>query len=416
MKKESVFFTITLSFIISLLLVVVSFSVIVINKQVNDEDTLKKKYFPIVNKFLSQYKTAGTNPMFLDEFEEMSIKIVNDRKIRSALLYNPKTKVLIQRELKTYLIRVISLNKTNYIFIKNKNSKSSVDAFILIDNNSQESKSVILYVLIFGIVLIMLILSYLTTLRKLYPLKTLREKIPHLANENFDFECCDTTKRDEVSLLALEFKETALKLGELKESRNIFLSDLMREVNAAVIEGKELIKSSNTEENVKKVNEVFNKLDILIDDFSSMKEMIISNKKDIEINHFYLEEIIDKALFKLGIEKSSIEDNSQNIKLLVNDTLFSVAIKNLIDNAIKYSPNHKAVIYTQDENIMIQNIGDELPYELNTYFTPYLKEEDKINENFGLGLYIVHNILKSNDYRLDYEYQDGSNIFKCLKN
>ena len=414
MKRESIIFNVTLSFVISLLLAVSSFSLLIYTKQNSDEEKLKNKYFPIVRKFIKEYK-------FSDDFKTANIEIVKDRKVISTLIYNPKTDILLQKELKNYILRIINLNETNYIYIKKKSSitqgltASVLDVFVLKDSNIQKSSGLFLYFLTFGILLTILILSYLAMIRKLYPLKILREKIPHLANENFDFECCDTSKKDEVSLLGLEFKDTAAKLGKLKESRNIFLADLMNEFNTSIIEGKALIKLNNTEENAKKIEEVFNKLDILIDDFSSMKEMIISNRKDIEINHFYLEELIEKALFKLNMKKDDIQDKTQNLKLLVNDDLFSVAIKNLIENAIKYSSDKKVMISTNEDDIVFENVGDKLPYELETYFLPYLKEEDRVNDNFGLGLYIVHNILESNSYRLAYEYVDGINRFICVK-
>ena len=416
MKKESIFFTITISFILSILLVIASFSIVVLNKDKSDQDILKKKYYPIVNRFLEEYKAVNTDTSFIDNFKAMKIEVITNRKIKSALLYNPKTNILIQRELKNYLIRVLELNKTNYIFIKKKKEASSVDGFVLKDHNTISSESLIMYFLIFGIILIIFILSYLTTLRKLYPLKILTNKIPHLSNENFDFQCCDTIKTDEVSLLALEFKDAAFKLGELKETRNVFLADMMNELNHSIVEGKKLVELNNTEENSLKLKSVFDKLDILIDDFASMKEMIISNRKDIVKNDLYLEEIIEKALFKLDIEKDKIEDKTQNLKLLVNDKLFSVAIKNLIDNAIKYSSDGNVKVITNEDDIIIENVGTKLPFELNTYFIPYLKEEEKINEHFGLGLYIVHNILKLHDYTLEYEYSNGINKFICAKN
>ena len=416
MKNESIFFSVTISFVISLLLLIASFTMIVQNKQSLDEEVLKKKYFPIIRKFLQEAKSQETNPTFAQTFKAMNFEVVKDRKIRSALLYNPKTEVLLQRELKSYLIRILNIDKINYIFIKNKKSPSSIDAFVLKDYNTEEQKSYLTYFLVFGIILALLIISYLTTLRKIYPLKILRQKIPHLAQENFDFECCDTTKKDEVSLLALEFKSAASKLGELKETRSIFLADLLSEINVAVVEGKELSKLNNSDENAAKMQKVFAQLDILIDDFASMKEMLLSNRKDIEINHFYLEEIIDKSLLRLDIDKSSIDIQTQNIKLLVSDILFSVAFRNLIDNAIKYSSDSKVLITTFEDDIIFENRGEKLPFELNTYFTPYLKEEDRINEHFGLGLYIVHNILKANGYTLEYEYCEGINKFKCAKN
>ncbi|MDY0052816.1 MAG: ATP-binding protein, partial [Aliarcobacter sp.] len=90
-------------------------------------------------------------------------------------------------------------------------------------------------------------------------------------------------------------------------------------------------------------------------------------------------------------------------------------IKNLIDNAVKYSPNKEVIIKNENENIIFENQGDILENPLESYFEPFSSNEDKSKDSFGLGLYIVHNILKANAYTLEYEHMDGINRFICKK-
>ena len=115
------------------------------------------------------------------------------------------------------------------------------------------------------------------------------------------------------------------------------------------------------------------------------------------------------------VEEEDVNSEYENKKLEVNFKLFSIAVKNLIDNAIKYSPEKKVTIKTEDENIIFENKGEGLKYSLNEYFEPFFSNEDKSKDSFGLGLYIVHNILKANSYSLEYEYIDGINRFICKK-
>ena len=62
------------------------------------------------------------------------------------------------------------------------------------------------------------------------------------------------------------------------------------------------------------------------------------------------------------------------------------------------------------ESIVLNN---EFPLE--NYFEPFFSNEDKSKDSFGLGLYIIHNILKANAYTLEYEHIDGINRFICKK-
>ena len=142
---------------------------------------------------------------------------------------------------------------------------------------------------------------------------------------------------------------------------------------------------------------------------------MISSTKNIEKKNYFLDDVIDNAKDILMIENEFVENKFDNKKLNINFKLFSIAVKNLIDNAIKYSPNKKVTILTQDEDIIFENEGEKLKYELEEYFEPFFSNEDKQKDSFGLGLYIVHNILKANDYTLEYEYKDGKNKFICKK-
>ena len=115
------------------------------------------------------------------------------------------------------------------------------------------------------------------------------------------------------------------------------------------------------------------------------------------------------------VEDEHVISKYENKKLEINFKLFSIAVKNLIDNAIKYSPSKEVIIKTQDENIIFENSGNELKFPLENYFEPFFSNEDKQKDSFGLGLYIIHNILKANNYTLEYEYLNGINRFICKK-
>ena len=69
------------------------------------------------------------------------------------------------------------------------------------------------------------------------------------------------------------------------------------------------------------------------------------------------------------------------------------------------------VIKSKDEDIIFENSGDSLKYPLENYFEPFFSNEDKQKDSFGLGLYIIHNILKANNYTLEYEYLNGYHYF-----
>ncbi len=212
----------------------------------------------------------------------------------------------------------------------------------------------------------------------------------------------------------MEFKKSALKLKSLKEARNIFIRNIMHELKTPITKGRFLTQLELNEQNNEKLKSVFNRLELLINEFASIEELISSNK-NIEKKFYYLDDIIDNAKDILMVDDESVILDYENKKLEINFKLFSIAVKNLIDNAIKYSPSKEVVIKSKDEDIIFENSGKELKYPLENYFEPFFSNEDKQKDSFGLGLYIIHNILKANAYTLVYEYENGINRFICKK-
>ena len=411
MNRQSIFFTISVSFILSLLLMVASFLVLITHDYKVKEEQLFDKYVPILKMVSRQQRNIGLTSEFLKGLEDINYEVVLNTGKVNAITYNPQTKVLVEKvhPRDKDIFRVLNLNDTNYIYMKKRGK-----TLLIKDNNTTNSMSHLYIILVFAILLITIILVYLITLRKLIPLKILKDKVKTLGDENFDFECCDSDRKDEVSQLAMEFKKAATKLKSLKEARNVFIRNIMHELKTPITKGKILTSLDQNEENNEKLKSVFVRLESLISEFATIEELI-SSTKNIDKKFYFLDDIVDNAKDILMVEEEDVNSEYENKKLEVNFKLFSIAVKNLIDNAIKYSPEKKVTIKTEDENIIFENKGEGLKYSLNEYFEPFFSNEDKSKDSFGLGLYIVHNILKANSYSLEYEYIDGINRFICKK-
>lgn len=411
MNRQSIFFTITVSFIITVLLVFVSFVTLMTYDYKMKEKRLYDRYTPIVKKVMRKHHRGGLNLEFAKRLEELNYTMFVSKGEINAITYNPNTKVLLERKFSRSdsVFRVLHLKNSNYIYMKKRGST------LLIKDNSQPAENFTLYiVLVFAVIIITIILMYLVTLRKLMPLKILKDKVKTLGDENFDFECCNTDRKDEVSQLALEFKNTAQKLKDVKEARNVFIRNIMHELKTPITKGKFLAELEKSEENDEKLKEVFIRLEALINEFASIEELI-SSTKNIDRKFYFLDDIVDNAKDILMLEEDEVISSYENKKLEINFKLFSIAVKNLIDNAIKYSPDKKVTIKSEGENIIFENKGEKLKYDLDKYYVPFFANEEKMQDSFGLGLYIIHNILKANKYSLEYEHKDGINIFKCKK-
>lgn len=119
---------------------------------------------------------------------------------------------------------------------------------------------------------------YINTLKKLLPLKELKDKVINFGDEKFDFELSNSSSKDEVTLLANEFKKSAQKLKNIKESRNIFIRNIMHELKTPITKGKFLLQLEKSDENIEKLKMVFNRLESLINEFATIEELISQNR------------------------------------------------------------------------------------------------------------------------------------------
>lgn len=411
MNRSSIFFTITVSFIISIILVIVSFFLLMTHNYKTQEKELLDRYIPIVKRVMDRHHKGGLDINFVRGLNEYNYELFTDKGKINAITYNPKTKVLVQKESKRRdsIFRVLKLNDFNYIYMKKRG-----ETILVKDNTASSHDSNIYIILVFAVVIITIILMYLITLRKLMPLKILKDKVKTLGDENFDFECCNLDGKDEVSLLAVEFKNAAKKLKDVKEARNVFIRNIMHELKTPITKGKFLVELEKNAQNDEKLKEVFIRLEGLINEFASIEELI-SSTKNVEKKIYFIDDVVDNAKDILMVEDNCVVKKYENKKIEVNFKLFSIAVKNLIDNALKYSSNSKVFIKSDGDNLIFENEGKALEFDLEKYFEPFFSSEVNNKDSFGLGLYIIFNILKANNYTLDYEYENGINRFICKK-
>jgi two-component system OmpR family sensor kinase len=129
------------------------------------------------------------------------------------------------------------------------------------------------------------------------------------------------------------------------------------------------------------------------------------------MKEYRLVDIIDGALDMAMVERSSVSiDILSSVKLHVNYRLYTTAIKNMIDNGIKYSPDGHVTIVVRNDELCFESRGECISHPLQYYIEPFTKENPSKN-SFGLGLYLVDSILKAHGQVLAHEYDNGMNRF-----
>ena len=405
MNKNSIIFSTTLNFLITSLLLIVSFIFLLSHENFKKNEQIFEKYKPIIKM------VSGKKFYFDKDFHknllDMNYELFESKEEIKNILSNNKKIIFARSNKHNETFKIFEIDGKIYLFFE------KFDTQILIkDLDSQNLTNSFYTIFVFVSLLIVITILYINTLKKLLPLKELKDKVINFGDEKFDFELSNSSSKDEVTLLANEFKKSAQKLKNIKESRNIFIRNIMHELKTPITKGKFLLQLEKSDENIEKLKMVFNRLESLINEFATIEELISQNRV-LEKKSYFLEDLLDNAKDILMIDDNCVKNSYENIKLNVNFKLFSIAIKNLIDNAIKYSNDKKVEVLTQNEDILFVNSGKKLEGDFEKYLEPFYSKSS--NESFGLGLYIVFNILKANGYNLLYKYEDGKNIFTIKK-
>ena len=405
MNKNSIIFSTTLNFLITSLLLIVSFIFLLSHENFKKNEQIFERYKPIIKM------VSGKKFYFDKDFHknllDMNYELFESKEEIKNILSNNKKIIFARSNKHNETFKIFEIDGKIYLFFE------KFDTQILIkDLDSQNLTNSFYTIFVFVSLLIVITILYINTLKKLLPLKELKDKVINFGDEKFDFELSNSSSKDEVTLLANEFKKSAIKLKNIKESRNIFIRNIMHELKTPITKGKFLLQLEKSDENIEKLKMVFNRLESLINEFATIEELISQNRV-LEKKSYFLEDLLDNAKDILMIDDNCVKNSYENIKLNVNFKLFSIAIKNLIDNAIKYSNDKKVEVLTQNEDILFVNSGKKLEGDFEKYLEPFYSKSS--NESFGLGLYIVFNILKANGYNLLYKYEDGKNIFIIKK-
>jgi len=210
-------------------------------------------------------------------------------------------------------------------------------------------------------------------------------------------------------LILKNIKNTNLLLN----SRQLFLRTVMHELKTPIAKGRIVSELLDNKKQKKRMITIFEKLEFLINDFAKVEE-IVSKQYHLNKSNYSIDTILKYSIDMLMLD--SVKDNitlecDSSEKISVDLELFSMAIKNLLDNALKYSSNKKVQVEYKDNQLKIISNGDKLTKPLSDYYKPFHNDTKSKNHGMGLGLYIVHSILTMHNKKLIYNYQQNKNIF-----
>jgi two-component system, OmpR family, sensor kinase len=253
-----------------------------------------------------------------------------------------------------------------------------------------------------------LVNMYLLLWRNLKPLKHLYEQIQRYG-EGEDIIDTHSTGKDEIALISNAFHNALQKQSKLKKSRELFLRNIMHELKTPITKGKLIVELEEPSPNRNLLAKLFLRLEHLIRQMADIEKMHAfaltkaPQRLDIMIHH---------TMDNLMIENDIIQMSGCEQTIMVDEALFTSALQNLIDNAVRHASSYPINIHCDNEKICILNSGEPLKRPVEEALQAFVTERG--DGGLGLGLYIAQSVCDLHRFNLEYTYTEGVHHF-CIR-
>lgn len=373
-------------------------------------DKIRSNQLNAINWLISLYNKATLPDNWDEYFKNFDLAYIRDKElIKNILSEGVSTN---SNDTPLGLVEMIEYSGEPYLKLRNQG------VIILLESTLNSNKDAIFFGYLLTIVL--LVGFYISIYGSLAPLRKLKADIKRFANGELDALCQINIPKseDEILQISYEFNKAACKIKDLLVSRQLFLRTIMHELKTPIGKGRIMAEMIENESHKTRLISVFERLNMLLNEFSKIEQLISKNYAlNYEEYHFslVLEQVND--LLMLDNFEKFIEVKSEGDPLLrIDFQLFSLAIKNLLDNALKYSSDKKATLEIFEDMLCVKNKGNPLTHPIEHYLQAFIREKGQNIAGMGLGLYIIDTICAMHKFSLKYKYIDGEHCFYVIFN
>lgn len=266
------------------------------------------------------------------------------------------------------------------------------------------------------LLLITFSLSFIISSKLINEIKTMLKKLNNgviqLLNNDERTIKINMEEGNELSEITNSLNKYLEQKEEIIKSREELLRNISHELKTPITKGKfllEKIKVKQETSTLDNINQVFYDIEQLT---SKLLERERLNSTTLQKTNFKASTLILEALSKLSIDdesKVSIEIND-DFQINADFYYLTIVVKNLIDNAMKYSDSYPIKIISSKNTLEIENKAKKLSNSLTYYIQPFTRETNQ-QQGHGLGLNIVNKILQMHGFILNYNYKTSYNNF-----
>ena len=330
-----------------------------------------KRFQLISISFLSNLQSSPNSSKLQELYEDLRVLPLSEkskRKVKKKIEEGGKT--IFTGGSSVGQVRVFEIDEKHYIYIQRMGYN------LMLKDNRAENYNFEYAVGIGAFLIGLLLLLYLAVLKKLSPLKKLHKQIQRFAQG--DIKTRITYQYDdEIGKIAKSFDDAIVHIGELSQSKNLFMRNMMHELKTPITKGRIVVEMLEDEDTKKVLVRAFERMNELISELAEL-ERVTTHSFEPNFEYVMLDEVIQESQELLMVEKNLVKIDVENTALTTDIRLMALAIKNLLDNGIKYGKNKQVLLRTVGKSIEIVSEGEELKHALSYYTEPFHKKKKEV--------------------------------------
>ncbi|EAI4414828.1 histidine kinase dimerization/phospho-acceptor domain-containing protein [Campylobacter fetus] len=374
---------------------------------INDEKTIllyKERYKKNANDILSFLMLDDTKSL-LERLKIMGFSIVDKPKDIS------KYKNIYEQNINLGEMKIYKKGGILYLALEYMGNEIFICDETQISQNREKN---ILNFMIYADIFLLFVI-FAVFIKILIPIKNLAKGIEKFGMGDFSYRLKEGKNGDEIALVISKFNEMANSLEMVNRARMQFLTDISHELRTPISKSKIALSFLEDGKYKNILKNSVTAMDKLTDELLHI-ERLNSNNVQFEIKEWSIESILLESLSKMIILDEILDVEMKSIFNINADLNYiSIAIKNLIDNAIKYNDYQKdsrIYIKSTPNKLCIISSGEKLDKPLEFYTSVFTRDENA-RSGYGYGLNLVKRVLDKHGFELAYEHINDKNIF-CI--
>ena len=291
------------------------------------------------------------------------------------------------------------------------------------------------YLLLGALVLMVLVVMVIISKVFTEPVKNLIDVIRKMSEGHFEQRAkVRGLVHNEIVDLAISCNQMADQLEKVESSRQQFVSNVSHELKTPLSSVKVLSESILLQEDVPKemyvefLHDITSEIDRMTEIINDLLTLVKLDQKEIPLNfqetdiNRMMEDIVKRLQPMADVKHISLQwEAVKEVRADADEMKLSLAISNLVDNAVKYTPEDGTVKVSLDADhqnvfISVADTGIGIPEEeINRIFERFYrvdKTRDRETGGTGLGLSITHGtiMMHKGSIKVNSEEEKGTTI------